>query len=74
MKIQDIICIGIALMLLIKYRKPLYAAGCGIACLIVSLPLFEGWIFFTAERLVWYAALYFFLSLVFSIYDQNQVQ
>lgn len=66
MKIQDIIFFIIFISLLIK-RDPRLAAGAGIISLIVAIPLFSFWIFFTAERLTWYAAAFFLLSIIFSI-------
>ncbi len=65
MKIQDIIFFIIFLSMLIK-RDPRLAAGTGIIFLILSIPLFSFWIFFTAERLTWYAASFFLLSIIFS--------
>jgi hypothetical protein len=55
MKPQDIIFVGIFLTLLgMRKTTWLFMAGC--VSLLVSLPLFSFWIFFTAERLTWYAA------------------
>jgi len=66
MKIQDIVFFTIFLSLLIK-RNPRLAAGAGIIALILSIPLFSFWIFFTAERLVMYAAAFFLLSIALLI-------
>jgi hypothetical protein len=33
------------------------------------MPLFSLWIFFTAERLTWYASAFFLLSLIFYIFS-----
>ncbi|MEK7502002.1 MAG: hypothetical protein AAB609_00590 [Patescibacteria group bacterium] len=66
MKIQDIVFIIIFLSLLIK-RDPRLATGAGIISLILSIPLFSFWIFFTAERLTWYAAAFFLLSVIFHL-------
>ncbi len=66
MKIQDIVFFIIFLSLLIK-RDPRLAAGAGIISLILSIPLFSFWIFFTAERLTWYAAAFFLLSVIFHL-------
>jgi len=36
----------------------------GLCCLALAIPLFKFWIFFTAERLTWYAAAFFTYSIV----------
>jgi len=66
MKIQDIAFFAILALLIIK-RNPKLAAFCGILCLALSIPLFSFWIFFTAERLTWYAASFFLLAIIFNI-------
>ncbi len=66
MKPQDIIFV-IALVFLIYQRNPRLAAGVGIFCLVIAMPLFQFWIFFTAQRLVMYAAAFFLLSIIFHI-------
>lgn len=63
MKPQDIIFFAVLAFLLFK-RNPKLAALFGIISLILSIPLFSLWIFFTAERLTWYAAAFFLLSVV----------
>ena len=71
MKIQDIIFF--ALFIILFFRKdPKLAAVFGIASLIISIPLFAAWIFFTAERLTWYAAAFFFLTIILSIIQKNK--
>lgn len=71
MKIQDI-AFFVVLALLILKRNPKFAVFCGIACLILSIPLFSFWIFFTAERLVWYAASFFLLAIVFYLFNSRK--
>lgn len=66
MKIQDVIFF-IILAVAAFQRKPKLAAILGLACLILSIPLFSLWVFFTAERLTWYAAAFFLLSMVLSL-------
>ncbi|MBI5619666.1 hypothetical protein HY950_01775 [Candidatus Gottesmanbacteria bacterium] len=73
MKIQDSIFIAV-LAILLLLRKPKWFAVAGVASLIVSIPLFTVWIFFTAQRLIWYAAAFFFLSLLFSLRRPGKVQ
>ena len=55
MKIQDILFVIILLIILLK-RDPKWFVLAGLSCLILSIPLFYMWVFFTAERLVYYAA------------------
>lgn len=64
MKIQDI-AFFIVLVLLILKRSPKLAVLCGLASLVFSIPLFSFWIFFTAERLTWYAGAFFLLAIIF---------
>lgn len=54
MKPQDILFILI-LTILIWKRKSKYFTLAGLFFLILSIPFFNFWIFFTAERLVLYA-------------------
>ena len=68
MKIQDIIFFIIFISLSIK-RDPRLAAGTGIVSLILSIPLFSFWIFFTAERFTWYAAAFFLLTILFQLFN-----
>lgn len=58
MKIQDIIFFGLFTLLVVS-RRPRLAVIVGLFCLILSMPLFYFWVFFTAERLTWYAAAFF---------------
>lgn len=67
MKPQDIAFIVIFIALII-YRKPKLLVAAGLACLLISMPLFAKWIFFTAERLTWYAAAFFLLAIVVNIW------
>jgi len=66
MKPQDILFLLVLLPLLYK-RDPMWFALAGIFCLVLSAPLFSQWIFFTAQRLVIYAFLFFLLSLLLHI-------
>ncbi|MEK7592925.1 MAG: hypothetical protein AAB508_06115 [Patescibacteria group bacterium] len=63
MKIQDIVFI-IVFMVLLSQKKFEWLAALGLACIVLSIPLFSLWIFFTAERLTWYAALCFAISAI----------
>ncbi len=61
MKIQDIIFLCLLILSLLK-RDVRLMAIVGLLTLALSIPLFANWIFFTAERLTWYAASFFLLS------------
>ncbi|OGK31093.1 hypothetical protein A3F29_04515 [Candidatus Roizmanbacteria bacterium RIFCSPHIGHO2_12_FULL_33_9] len=64
MKIQDIVFILVLLFLIYK-RDSKWATLAGLSSLVLAIPLFATWIFFTAERLTWYAATFFLLSIIF---------
>jgi hypothetical protein len=53
MKIQDIVFIVVLFVLLVA-QKQKWFIHLGLLCLILAMPLFAKWIFFTAERLTWY--------------------
>lgn len=63
MKLQDILFLLLMVLLFYKNRYE-YFVWSGLLCLILSIPLFSFWIFFTAERLVTYG---FFLFLIASL-------
>ena len=63
MKPQDILFI-IILIGLFFLRKPRVFVWAGLICLFFSIPLFARWVFFTAERLVWYAAVFFLIGII----------
>ncbi len=68
MKIQDI-AFFVVLALLILKRNPKLMVACGIFFLMLSIPLFYFWIFFTAQRLTWYAAGFFLLAIAFYLFN-----
>lgn len=66
MKIQDglfLIILGAALLT----RRATAVGALGIFFLFLAASLFYGWIFFTAQRLVMYAAICFFCSILLSL-------
>lgn len=71
MKIQDIAFI-VVLVLLIFIRKPRLMIACGLLCVLLSIPLFSFWVFFTAERLTWYAVAFFLLAIIFYLFKPNE--
>jgi len=70
MKVQDISFI-ILLFVLIWLKKPRFSVLMGLGCLFLAMPLFKFWIFFTAERLTWYGATYFLLSIIQFKYENR---
>jgi hypothetical protein len=68
MKPQDIVFFAFLALLVYKKDSKLFVLA-GISCLILSIPLFSFWIFFTAERLVMYASVFFLLSIIFHIIE-----
>lgn len=73
MKPQDIFFIIIFAGLLIT-RKSIWFAYAGLGCLIVAIPLFAKWVFFTAERLTWYAAAFILAFVLISLFKPHKVQ
>jgi hypothetical protein len=72
MKPQDIIFI-IILALLFYKRDPRYFAAAGLASLALSIPLFYEWVFFTAQRLVLYAFIFFTVSTFWFILNLRKI-
>lgn len=66
MKPQDIAFFIVILVLLLikRFRKPNIFTLSGIICLILAMPLFAFWVFFTAQHLVWYAAGFFLVAII----------
>ncbi len=71
MKIQDIIFLVIFLVLILR-RSPTLLISSGIICLILSIPLFYMWVFFTAQHLVFYAAALFLAAIVFLLSSKSR--
>ncbi len=65
-KPQDLLFIAVFLLLLIK-RDPRYFAIAGLICIGISVPLFSQWVFFTAQRLVWFAFLFFSFAVILNL-------
>jgi hypothetical protein len=71
MKIQDILFFVVFIPLLLK-KHPGITAGVGIFCLFLAIPLYAKWVFFTAERLVWYGVSLLTLSIFQAEFFQNK--
>lgn len=65
MKPQDVAFLVILAFLIWKRNSRLLVMA-GLLALILAIPLFATWTFFTAERLTWYAAAFFFLAIIFA--------
>ena len=65
-KIQDLAFILVFLLVFWRRNSKL-AVSIGLFCLALAIPLFKFWIFFTAERLTWYAAAFFTLGILFQL-------
>ena len=63
MKIQDILFVLVFLVLLLR-RNPKLIVAAGLVCLVLSIPLFAFWVFFTAQRFVYYAAAFFLAAII----------
>lgn len=73
MKPQDILFF-FTFAALLAVKKPRLFVWAGLFCLLVSLPLFATWTFFTAERLTWYAAACFATFILISLTTRHTVQ
>ena len=63
MKIQDLLFVLVFLFVFWR-RSSQLAIIIGLICLLLAIPFFKFWIFFTAERLTWYAAAFFLLAVI----------
>lgn len=61
MKPQDLVFI-VLIIVLFLIKKPRAMVVAGLICLLFAIPLFGFWIFFTAQRLTYYAAGFFLLA------------
>ena len=74
MKIQDVIFI-ISLLTLLVIRKDRWFLYTGLACLVLAIPLFAKWVFFTAERLTWYGSAFILVFLMVQMFFRpNHIQ
>ena len=73
MKLQDIGFILVFVILLV-FRRPFLFVWAGLGFLTLAIPLFATWTFFTAERLTWYAAAFFFTFILISLLWPRKVQ
>lgn len=71
MKPQDILFIFVILILLWR-KNPKYCVFAGILCLMLAIPLFQLWVFFTAERLVLYALILFLIAVLLFLFEPKK--
>lgn len=69
MKPQDILFILVFLFLLWN-RNPKYFVVAGLLFLLLSMPFFHFWVFFTAERLVLYSFICLLVGVVFLFFKK----
>ena len=65
-KPQDLLFLFVLVSLFFK-RDPRLFVYAGLFSIIFSIPLFAKWIFFTAERLIWYAFLFFLIATILNL-------
>lgn len=66
MKPQDLV-FAIVLLFLVLRRKPEWFVYAGLISLMISIPLFYFWVFFTAQRLTYYAAGFILISIILNL-------
>lgn len=70
MKPQDILFILVLIAILWK-RNPKNSVIAGLICLILAIPLFQFQIFFTAERLIIYAAGFLLIAVLWLLFTNR---
>lgn len=65
-KPQDILFFIIVIGLF-YFRKPKLFAILGLLFFLAAIPLFSFWVFFTAQRFIWYGALLLIISIGFNL-------
>lgn len=70
MKPQDIIFLIVFAVVVIRQNVNL-VVSIGLFFLLSSIPLFAFWIFFTAERFVWYAGAFFLAAIIISLRNRG---
>jgi 4-amino-4-deoxy-L-arabinose transferase-like glycosyltransferase len=68
MKIQDV-AFCLLFLLVLWQRHERLSIIIGLFCLFLAIPLFQFWIFFTAERLTWYAAAFFAYAITIQLIE-----
>lgn len=69
MKIQDIIFLVVLVALLVtSLKNPRRFVYAGLISIVLSIPLFYMWIFFTAQRLLYYGFAFLLIATVIFLY------
>lgn len=66
LKPQDLLFVVIFVLLFIKRDARLFAIA-GLISVALSIPLFSEWVFFTAQKLVWFAFIFFATAVVLNL-------
>jgi len=66
MKIQDILFLVLLVILLFKHKENSFVAF-GLLCFLLAMPFFYLYIFFTAERLVYYGVALVLVEILFKL-------
>ena len=70
MKPQDLIFI-IVIVTLLLIRKEKWLIISGLICLVLAIPFFSFWIFFTGQRFVYYAWAFFLVATVMLLFKKK---
>lgn len=70
MKIQDIVFLVIFITIL-AFRRERLLVYLGLGLLVLAIPLFAKWIFFTAQRFVLYSAISFFTYILLALKEKD---
>jgi hypothetical protein len=68
MKIQDILFLLFFAVLLFKHKENSFASF-GLLSFLLAIPFFYFWIFFTAEKLVWYGVLLITAEVILKLWE-----
>jgi hypothetical protein len=66
MKIQDILFLVLLAVLLFKHKENSFVA-LGLSCFLLAIPFFYLYVFFTAERLLYYGALLVLIEVILKL-------
>jgi len=72
MKIQDLGFLVIFVVLLFVKKDKFFIVA-GLVSIALAIPLFSFWVFFTAERLTWYAAAFFLVAIMGKIFFEKEI-
>lgn len=72
-KLQDIGFVTILIILIVRRKLKAFVFA-GLVCFVLAIPLFALHIFFTAERLTWYAVAFILTYTIISYFHPHTVQ